>query len=140
MVAWFASLRECSDVALTQSSSCRALSREAIDQPVRRDVNPFKSAAGQAFVELRTRAAFENAGDESGERFADDQAKGIAVLVPSDQGLECRLDSIDGIGDRFALRRADGLRIVDPLTEQLGVTPLDLVDLQTLPETLIEVS
>ena len=60
--------------------------------------------------------------------------------MPSDQRFECRLDPIDGIRDRFALRWADRLRIFDPLPEQLGVTPLDLVDLQTLPETLIEVS
>ena len=126
--------------ALTQSRSCPGLSREAIGQPVRRDLDSLESAAGRALVELRTGAAFEHAGDQAGERFTDNQTEGIAVLVPADQGLECRLDPIDGVGDGLALRRADGSWILDPLAEQLGVAPLDLLDLQTLPETLIEVS
>src|SRR5271157_2771266 len=124
---------------LTQSRSCPGLSREAIGQPVRRDVDSLEPAAGRALVELRTGAAFEDAGDQAGERFTDNQTEGIAALVPADQGFECRFDPIQRVGDGLALRRADGSRVLDPLAEKLGVAPLDLLDLQTLPETLIEV-
>src|SRR5271157_4757646 len=114
--------------ALTQSRSYPGLSREAIGQPVRRDVDALEPAAGRALVELRTGAAFEDAGDQAGERFTDNQTEGIAVLVPADQGFECRFDPIERVGDGLALRRADGSRILDPLAEKLGVAPLDLLD------------
>jgi hypothetical protein len=38
------------------------------------------------------------------------------------------------------LRRADGAGVVEPLAEQPEVAALDLVDLQALPEPLIEVA
>src|SRR5271157_1018648 len=85
--------------ALTQSRSYPGLSREAIGQPVRRDVDALEPAAGRALVELRTGAAFEDAGDHAGERFTDNQTEGIAALVPADQGFECRFDPIQRVGD-----------------------------------------
>ncbi len=61
-------------------------------------------------------------------------------LVPLDQGLEGDLDPLHRAVDRLAVGRADGAGVVDPLAEDLEVPPLDLVDLQALPEPLVEVA
>ncbi len=126
--------------ALTQSGSCPGLSRESVRQPVRRDVDSLKTTTGRTLVQLRTRAAFENAGDQAGERFAHDQTERLSILVSANQWFECCLDSIKSVCNGLALGRADRSWVLDPLAEQLGVTALDLFDLETLPEALIEVS
>ena len=85
-------------------------------------------------------ARAEEARDQAGQRFAHDQAKGIAVQMAADQRFECCLDAIEGVLDGLTLGRTDGPRVLDPLTEELGIAPFDLVNLETLPEPLVEVS
>ena len=98
-----------------------------------------KPAGGDVVVELDARIAAQVAGDELGERLADDQADRL-VLVALDQRLERGLDPLEGVLDGLAQRGADGQRVVEPLAEDPQVPALDLVDLEALPEPLVEVA
>ena len=103
------------------------------------DLDPFEVAAGPSLVELDAGLAPQVAGDQPGQRLADDQADRL-VLMAAEQRPEGRLDPLHRPLDGLALGRTDRRRVVDPLAEHLGVPPLDLVDLEALPEPLIEVA
>ena len=102
-------------------------------------VDRLEPAGRDVVVELDPGVAAEVAGDELGDRLAGDQADRL-VAVPPDQGLERGLDPVHRLLDRLAVGRADGAGVVDPLAEDLQVPPLDLVDLEPLPEPLVEVA
>ena len=97
------------------------------------------SAARQLLIELQTRSAPQEARDQPGQRFADNQGEKLTVLMPADQRLERRSDPLQCIFDGLSLWWTDGPGILDPLAEQPGVAPLDLVDLKPLPEPLVKV-
>src|SRR3954454_14842026 len=106
---------------------------------VRGHFDAFEAAGGDVVVELDAGHAPEVAGDELRDRLADGQADGL-VLVTPDQGAEGGLDPFQGGGDRLPLGGADGDGVVEPLPEHLEVAPLDLVELEALPEPLVEVA
>src|SRR5262245_44642816 len=56
------------------------------------------------------------------------------------QGPEGRLDPLHRPLHRLALGWTDGRGVFEPLPEQSGIPALDLVDLEALPESLIEVA
>src|SRR6185312_7841828 len=103
------------------------------------DDDLFEAAGGHVVVELDPRIAPEVAGDELGDRLADDKAHGLHLVAP-DEGTEGRLDPAEGAVDRLPLGGTDRLRVVEPLAEDPVVAPLDLVELEALPEPLVEVA
>src|SRR5262245_4862682 len=103
------------------------------------DLDPLEAAGGHAVVELDPRIPAQVAGDELGDRLAGDDADRF-VLVPSNQGTEGLADTFLSARDGLALGRADGHRVIEPLAEDLEVAPLDLVELQALPEPLVEIA
>src|SRR5262249_52977857 len=90
-------------------------------------------------IELKERIASQIARHHLRQRFADDQADRLC-MVALEQRPKCRLDSARRIFHRFALGWTDGFRLVHPLPEQLGVSALDLIDLKTLPQPLVNIS
>ena len=103
------------------------------------DIDPLEPAGRDVVVELDPGISAEVARDELGEGFADNQDNGL-IVVPLDQGFECPLDPFQSVLDGFTVRRADGQGVVLPLSEDPKIPPLDLIDLQPLPEPLVEIS
>ena len=111
----------------------------SVAQEQRGDLDPFIAAAKRLFVEMNARLAFQVADDHCGQRLTDNQPDRL-VVVALEQRPERGLDSPHGAFDRLALGRTDRLGVVDPLPEKLRVPAPDLVDLEPLPESLVEVA
>jgi hypothetical protein len=103
------------------------------------DEDAFEVAGGDFVVELEAVVSAEEAGEELGEGFADDEADDF-VLVALDEGFEGGSGAVEGVLDGLAFGGADGAGVVEPLTEELEVSALDFVELETLPEALVEVA
>src|SRR3954451_19577511 len=103
---------------------------------VRGNLDAFEATGGYVVVELDAAGAPQVAGDQLGDRLADDQADGL-VGVPADQGPQRGLDPRQGAGDRLSLGGTHRDGVVEPLAEDLEVPPLDLVALEALPEPLV---
>ena len=88
---------------------------------------------------MNARLAFQIAGNHPGQRLTHNQSDRL-VMMALEQRPKRRLDPPHRALDRLALRRTDRLRVVDPLPEKLGIPALDLVDLEPLPESLVEVA
>src|SRR5262245_55520722 len=111
----------------------------SVASQVRGYLDSFEPAGGDVVVDLDARLTPEVAGDQLGDRLADNQADGL-IGVAADQGPQRPFDPFQGADDRLPLGRADGDGILEPLAEDLEVAPLDLVELEPLPEALIEVA
>ncbi len=85
------------------------------------------------------RLATQIRSDHAGQRLRDDEADRLVVMT-SQQRPERRLDSSHRVLESLTLGRTDGLGIFDPLPVNLGVAPLDLVDLEALPQSLVQVA
>ena len=62
------------------------------------------------------------------------------VMMAPQQRTKRRLDPRHRVFKRLALRRTDRLGVFDPLPVQLGIPPPDLIDLEALPQSLVEVA
>ena len=88
---------------------------------------------------MDARLATQVTGNQPHQRLSHNQADRL-LLVPAQQRTERRLDPSHRTFDGLAQRGTDRRGIVDPLSEQLGVSPLDFVDLEPLPQPLVEVA
>jgi hypothetical protein len=91
------------------------------------------------FIEMNAWIAPKLGGNQLGDWFAGDQANRLAS-VPPEHGPKRQGDPFEGMLDILALGRLNGKWIVEPLTENLEMSPSDLLDLEALPEPLIKVA
>jgi hypothetical protein len=83
-------------------------------------------------IEVNARLTFQVTSDKPCQRLSNHQADRLIGVAPKYR-LEGGLDSLHRAFDCLSLRWANRLGILHPLAEQLGVSPLDLVDLKPLP-------
>src|SRR5262245_21440299 len=103
-----------------------------------RHLDPLEMACRRVIDELQVGLPAQDAGDELGERLGHDEADRLVTVTP-DQGPQGGPDSVERLLDRLALGRANRAGVVEPLAEQLEIAAADLIELQALPEALVEV-
>src|SRR5262249_31521559 len=96
-------------------------------------------AAGPMLFEVDAGLSAEVTGDQSCQRFGNYQADRLLLMTPQ-QRPECRLDSLHGLLDGLTLGRTDGCGAVDPLAGPLGSPAPEFGNLQSLPQSLVQVA
>src|SRR5262249_50324634 len=106
---------------------------------LRRDNDLLEAGGWDIVVKLHAGFAPEVAGDQLGERLAHDPADRVGLVAPA-QSLQCVPDPRQRVLDGLTQRGADGQRVVEPLAKDAKIAALDLIDLEALPESLVEIA
>lgn len=103
------------------------------------DFDLLECPGGDIVVKLNSGVAAKKSSNELGNRLRDNQADRFGGMPPN-QGTQDVAYALQRVFNRLTEGRADGQGLVEPLAKELGVSAAEFIDLETLPESLVQVA